>query len=144
MNVLNAVVPERVFVAVFKKILRPSSTLRMPGNIHGGHKLEVKIWTYTLRGVCTCTHWPIAVSRCMVEGLLFYALLLILYSQGSIAWSLENVCLPYSWILSPDPKAMITDLNINKHKNNTTLTTLGWHLLQRLSIHSKDRKICWV
>ena len=32
-------------------------------------------------------HWPMAVLRC----LLFYALLLILYSQGSIAWSLENV-----------------------------------------------------
>ena len=36
-------------------------------------------------------HWPVAVSRCMVECLLFYAFLVILYSQGSIAWSLKNV-----------------------------------------------------
>ena len=36
-------------------------------------------------------HWPMADSRCMVECLLFYAFLLILYSQGLISWSLENV-----------------------------------------------------
>ena len=36
------------------------------------------------------SHWPMAVSRCMVECLLFYAFFFILYSQGSIAWSLKN------------------------------------------------------
>ena len=36
-------------------------------------------------------HWPMAVSRCMVKCLSLYAFPLIPYSQGSIAWSLENV-----------------------------------------------------
>ena len=36
-------------------------------------------------------HWPMVVSRCTVECLWFYAFLLILYIQGSITWSLENV-----------------------------------------------------
>ena len=47
------------------------------------------------------THWSMPVSKCMVECLSFYKFLLILYSQGSIVWSLE--CLialflnPESW-----------------------------------------------
>ena len=65
-------------------------------------------------------HWPMAVSRCMVECLLFYEYLLILYSQGSIAWSLKNVWQPYSLILSPDPQAMIPHLNVNKQRDITT------------------------
>ena len=36
-------------------------------------------------------HWPIAVLRCLLECLLFYAFLFFLYSKESIAWSLENV-----------------------------------------------------
>ena len=45
-----------------------------------------------------------AVWRCMVECLSFYAILLILYSQGSIAWSLEIALFlnPESWSLSHD------------------------------------------
>ena len=50
--------------------------------------------------------------------------LLILFSQGSIALSLENVSYPYSWIQSPDPHAMIPDLNINKQN----ITTLDQHI----------------
>ena len=42
-------------------------------------------WRYTNN---THTHWPMAVSRCMVECLSFYAFSLILYSQGSIATAL--------------------------------------------------------
>ena len=61
----------------------------------------------------------------------FYAFLLILYIQGSIAQSLENVWWPYYWILSNDPQAMIADLNVNKQRKSTTL---GQHILQRLSI----------
>ena len=37
------------------------------------------------------THWHMDVSRCMVGCLSFYDFLLILYSQGLIAWSLKNV-----------------------------------------------------
>ena len=70
----------------------------------------------------TCAHWPMAVSRCMVECLSFHTFLFLPYSQGSIAWSLENVWLPYSSILSPDPQAMIPDLNVNKQRNSTTCT----------------------
>ena len=39
---------------------------------------------------------------------------LILWSQGSIAWSLQNDWLPSSWILNPDPQAMNPDFNVNK------------------------------
>ena len=35
-------------------------------------------------------HWPMFVSRCMVECQSFYAFLLILYSQGSVASSHDS------------------------------------------------------
>ena len=50
-----------------------------------------------------------AVSRCMVECLSFYAFLLIIYSQEPIALCLENVWWTYSWILIFDTQDMIPD-----------------------------------
>ena len=48
------------------------------------------LW-FTWRKTAYIPHWPMAVSRCIMECLLFYAFSLILYSQGLIVWSLENV-----------------------------------------------------
>ena len=81
-----------------------------------------------LFSVYTLTHGCLKVH---VECLLIYVFLLVLYNQESINYSLENVWKVYSGILSPDPQAMIPDLNVKKQRSSTPLRQ---HILQRLSI----------
>ena len=74
------------------------------------------------------THWIMVVSRCMVECLTFYAFKKILYIQGSIAWSLENVWVPYFWIMSP---VMPASWGVNQLATSHTVEQIS-----RICLHS--------